>query len=48
MDNQTVRELRDIAKEQNLRCYYNLRKADLIFLLSEQSTQEMPAPPSKN
>ena len=47
MDNKTVRELRDITKEQNFRGSYKLRKDDLILLLSEPSTQEMPAAPPK-
>ena len=41
MNNQTVSEW-DIAKNQGLCGYYNLRKAGLIALLSEQSTSEMP------
>ena len=47
MDNKTVRELRDITKEQNFRGSYKLRKDDLILFLSEPSTQEMPAAPPK-
>ena len=33
MNNQTIRELRAIAKERGLRGYYKLRKAELISLL---------------
>ena len=29
---------------KGLRCYYKLRKADLIALLLEQSAEEMPTP----
>ena len=43
MNDKTVQLLRDIAKEQGLRGYYKLEKADLIALLSEQSAQEMPS-----
>lgn len=32
----------DIAKEQDLHGHDKLRKADLIAILSEHSTQEMP------
>ena len=32
----------DIAKEQDLHGHDELRKADLIAILSEHSTQEMP------
>ena len=57
MNNQTVCELRDLAKVQGLCDYYRLRKTDLIALLSEQlfqdmpleqSTQEMPISPKKS
>ena len=33
MNNQTVKELREIAKERGLRSYHKLRKAELIDLL---------------
>ena len=33
MNNQTIRELRAIAKERGLRGYYKLRKAELVSLL---------------
>ena len=41
MNNQTIRELRAIAKERGLRGYYNLRKAELVSLL------EAPIRPSR-
>ena len=41
MNNQTVYELRNVAKNQGLCGYYKLRKADLTALISEKSTQEM-------
>ena len=34
MNTKTIRELRRIAKDQGLRGYYKLKKADLITLLS--------------
>ena len=34
MNTKTIRELRSIAKDQGLRGYYKLKKADLIALLS--------------
>ena len=42
MDTKTVRELRSIAKDEGLRGYYKLKKADLVALLLEQSAEEMP------
>ena len=42
----TVRELSwSITKGKDLRGYYKLRKANLIALLLEQLTKEMPTPP---
>ena len=32
MDNHTVVQLKDIAKERGIRCYYKLQKAELIAL----------------
>ena len=34
MKNKTAGELRDIANEQGLRCYYKTRKTDFIASLS--------------
>ena len=57
MNSQTLRELRDIAKMHNTRCYYKLKKADLLASLlehltqqkqSEQSTLETPTHPPNN
>ena len=42
MNTKTVRELRSIAKDKGLHGYYELKKADLIALLLEQSSEEMP------
>ena len=44
MNTKTVRELRSIALHKGLRGYYKLKKADLLALLSEQSSEEMPTP----
>ena len=41
MNNQTVHELRNVAKNRDLCGYYRIRKADLTALISEKSTQEM-------
>ena len=44
----TVRELSwSITKGKDLRGYYKLRKANLIALLLEQLTKEMPTPPAR-
>ena len=45
MNTKTVRELRSIAKDKGLHGYYKLKKADLVALLLEQSSEEMPTPP---
>ena len=39
-----IRELRSIAKDKRLRGFYKLKKADLLALLLEQSSEEMPTP----
>ena len=44
MNTKTVRELRSIALHKGLRGYYKLKKADLLALLLEQSSEEMPTP----
>ena len=44
MDTKTINELRSFARDKGLRGYYKLKKADLIVLLLEQSTEEMPTP----
>lgn len=50
-NNQTVRELRTIAKAQGPRGYYQLRKADFIAYqnnrFKEQTTQGIPTPLAK-
>ena len=43
----TLRELRSIAKDKGLRGYYKLKKADLVALLLEQPSEEMPTPPPR-
>ena len=48
MNTKTVRELRHIAKDQNLVRYYKLWKTELIALLSEKVTQKMPTLPSRS
>ena len=40
MSSQTLRELRDIAKKHNTRCYYKLKKAYLLPSLSKHLTQQ--------
>ena len=44
MNTKTIRELRSIAKDKRLRGFYKLKKADLLALLLEQSSEEMPKP----
>ena len=39
--------MRSIAKEKGLRGFYKLKKADLLALLLEQSSEEMPTPPPR-
>ena len=48
MNTKTLRELRSIAKNKGLRGFYKPRKADLLVLLLEQSTEEMPAPAARS
>jgi len=45
MNNQTIKELRAIAKERGLKGYYKLRKADLITLL--ETPQRPPRRPGQ-
>ena len=48
MNSKTLRELRSIAKgPYNLYGYYKLKKADLVALLLEQSSEEMQTPPPR-
>ena len=47
MNTKTVRELRSIAKDKGLRGFYKLKKDDLLALLLEQSSEEMPTPPPR-
>ena len=44
MNTKTVRELRSIAKDKGLRGFYKIKKADLLALLLEQSSEEVPTP----
>ena len=44
MNTKTVHELRSIAKDKCLRGFYKLKKADLLALLLEKSSEEMPTP----
>ena len=48
MSTKTVRELRSIAKDKDLRGYYKLKKDDLLALLLEQSAKEIPSPPPRS
>ena len=45
INTKTVRELRIIAKDKGLRGFYKFKKADLLALLLEKSSEEMPTPP---
>ena len=47
MNTKTVRELKSIAKDKGLHGYYKLKKADLVALLLEQSSEEMPTSPPR-
>ena len=47
MNTKTVRELRSIARDKYLHGYYKLKKADLVALLLEQSSEEMRTPPPR-
>ena len=47
MNSKTVCELRTIAKDKDLHGNYKLRKADLVALLLEQSSEEMLTPPPR-
>ena len=47
MNTKTVREMRSIAKDKGLHGFYKLKKADLVALLLEQSSEEMPTPPTR-
>ena len=47
INTKTVRELRSIAKDKGLHGYYKLKKADLVALLLEQSSEEMPTSPAR-
>ena len=47
MNTKTVCELKVIAKNPDLHGYYMLKKTDLIALLSEESTEEIPRPPPR-
>ena len=44
MNTKTKRELRSIAMYKGLHGYYKLSKADLVALLLEKSSEEMPTP----
>ena len=44
MNTKTTRELRSIAKDKGLHGFYKLKKADLLALLLEQLSKEMPTP----
>ena len=47
MNTKTVPELKSIAKNKGLRDFYKLKKADLLVLLLEQSSEEIPTSPSR-
>ena len=47
MNTKTIRELRSKLKDKGLRGFYNLKKAGLLALLLEQSSEEMPTSPPR-
>ena len=47
MSTKTVRELRIIAKDTGLHGTYRIKKADLVALLLEQSSEVMPMSPPR-
>ena len=47
MNTKTVRELKSIAKDKDIHGFQKLKKADLLALLLEQSSQEMPTSPPR-
>ena len=47
MNTKRIRELRSIVKDKGLRVFYKHKKADLLALLLEQSSEEMPTPPTR-
>ena len=47
MNTKTVRESKSIVKDKGRRGYYKLKKADLVALLLEQSTEEMLTSPPR-
>ena len=47
MNTKIVRKLRSISNDKDLRGFYKLKKADLLALLLEQSSVEMPTPPPR-
>ena len=47
MNTKTIRELRSIAKNKGFHGFYKLKKANLLALLLEQSSEEMPTPPPR-
>ena len=44
MNTKTVRELRIIAKDEDFRGFFKLKKDDWLALLLEQSSEKMPTP----
>ena len=44
LNTKTIRELRSIAKDKGLHGFHKLKKADLLTLLLEQLSEEMPTP----
>ena len=47
MNTKTVRELKSIAKDKDIHGFQKLKKADLLALILEQSSQEMPTSPPR-
>ena len=47
MNTKTVPELKSIAQNKGLRDFYKFEKADLLALLLEQSSEEMPTSPPR-
>ena len=47
MNTKAARALRSIARNKGLHGYYKPKTADLVALLLEQSSEEMPTPPPR-
>ena len=48
INTKTIHELKSIAKYKDLHGFYKLKKAEVLALLLEQSSEEMPTPPPRS